>query len=227
MQLTTTPVTLLLAATTVLAGPVKRGFSNSNSNSNSNGNGNDDFIEISGRHPDGRTVPVYLSNSFTPTTDRNNDGNNTRLAPRDFSDGWTPDGQHHDLCGDVRWEDLLGIADYRTPADAGDCQAAADALGQQPGWFNVSGAGHGIGSGYGTLAHSGRCTLGVFRQDGREDSFGLGDTDVADMLGYALAHYSTEGKVHVDGEGACGPVWFGLEIYGAENPDVASQADQR
>ncbi|KAI0596392.1 hypothetical protein F4775DRAFT_604007 [Biscogniauxia sp. FL1348] len=159
------------------------------------------------------------------------DGDGVRLASPIFDSGWIVDGQHHDLCGDVTFQNLLPLP-YplpRTPATASDCEVAIASLRSPPGgWFNVTGAGYaGVqGSGYGTLARAGHCALGVYRADGDDAlSFGVGDADVADLLGYALVHYRnrTGDVVHVAGEGNCGPVWFGFEIYGAENPDVPTR----
>ncbi|KAI1488284.1 hypothetical protein F5X96DRAFT_671836 [Biscogniauxia mediterranea] len=180
-------------------------------------------------------------------TKRSSDDDGGRLVfSRDFDSGWVGDGQHHDLCGEVTWQNLLSPPFPhplpRTPAIPSDCLSAISALPASGGWFNVTGAGYaGVqGSGYGTLVRSEAsgaegaegCTLGVYRADGDDVlSFGIGDTDVADLLGYAVAHYADggdgngdgdkgKGKVHVAGEGNCGPVWFGFEIYGGENADV-------
>ncbi|CAJ2502183.1 Uu.00g095770.m01.CDS01 [Anthostomella pinea] len=218
MQLPTTPTTpttlaLAISLATSIAGAAAQPST-----------ANADVVELQGRHPNGSLVPVRVSTAYTRS---NPDPNTKKLASRAFNKGWTADGQQHDLCGAVVFEDLspfdAGVSAPHTPARIDDCKAVAAALQVQSsllgGWFNISGAGYSLASGLGVVAEGGACKLGVWREDGREDSFGIGDTDVVDVLTSAWKQYGRpDGNVHVVGEGPCGPVWFGFEIYGGDNP---------
>ncbi|KAI5925183.1 hypothetical protein F4810DRAFT_708984 [Camillea tinctor] len=225
MQLLTLPTTILLATASIaVSSPTKRNRTNDIDLDRKN------FIEISGQHPNGRTVPVYLSRYFTPPSDDIANNGHRLASHQDFNNGWTRNGQHHKLCGDVfrspyppqkeTWETLLSISTplTRLPPIVIDCVTALIALRAQPGgWFNITG----VGSGYGTLAQA-----GVYREGGDDErSFGVGDMDVVDLLGYAVVRYankSTTSGAAGGGRGVAGRCGLVSRSMGGENPDVPS-----